>query len=264
MSLIVIKLGGSVVTHKDSPTPKPRIKIIKSLAKEILSISKRGYKIILIHGGGSYGHNLAKKYNLIQGLKEKKSYEGFIKTVQSMNKLNSIIIDLLEKVVLPAVSLPPHSFITQTNGKLNDFDTSVIRNILELGIIPVLYGDPVIDTKIGCSILSGDSIATYLAKKLNAKKVIFLTDVDGIFDSNPKINKNAELIPLVNNQNITNVLKNLTSHNNFDVSGEMKGKILSIKENLPNKNAVIANGLKSNILTEILTQNTAGTKIFLG
>lgn len=274
MSLLIIKLGGSVITYKqslllqskNSDIPKARTKNIKRLAKEILSLYKKGYKIILVHGGGSFGHNLAKKYNLSKGLKFEKSLIGLSKTVQSMNKLNYIIVDILEKTGLPTVSFPPHSFIIQNKGILEDFDTSTINKVVELGFIPVLYGDVVTDEKLGCSIISGDTITTYLGKKLNAKKVIFLTDVDGIFDSNPKINPNAKLIQKITNKNINRVLESLTPHNLHDVTGEMRGKILSIYKNLnKNTSVVIANGLNPKTLLESLghRHNPIGTKLDL-
>ena len=254
MSLIVIKLGGSVVTYKNNHTPKPRFKVIRNISKEILSLHKKGYKIILVHGGGSYGHNLAKKYNLTKGLKTENSHIGLVKTVQSMSKLNFIIVDILEKIGLPAISFPSHSFITQTNGNLNEFDPNIVKDVLNLGFIPVLYGDGVYDEKLGCSIISGDTIATYLAKKLNAKKVIFLSDVDGILDG-------TKLIPLVNNKNLNEVLKKIKIKNHKDITGEMKGKILSIKKSLPGKKVSIINGLVEGNLTKVILGKVAGTKI---
>lgn len=255
MSLIIIKLGGSVITYKDSHVPKPRIKIIERLAKEILSLHKKGYKIILVHGGGSFGHNLAKKYNLNKGLKSTKSLIGLTETVQSMSKLNSIVMNLLIRAGLPAVSLTPHSFITQTGGKFEDFDTKTLENILDHGFIPVLYGDGVIDKKLGCSIISGDTITTYLGKKLNAKKVIFLSEVDGILND-------TKIIPEVNNTNLKEVLKAIKRKNHEDVTGEMRGKLLSIKENLAGKDVSIINGLIDGNLTRELLVKCVGTSLF--
>lgn len=261
MSLIIIKLGGSVITYKNSRKPKPRIKVIKKLANEILSLHQKDYQIVLVHGGGSYGHNLAKKYDLVKGLITRKSIIGLAKTLQSMAKLNSIIMDTLERANLPTVSFAPHSFMTQNNGKLINFDTSIIENVSRSGFIPVLYGDGVIDEKLGCSIVSGDSIATYLAKKMEAKELIFLSDVDGIFDDNPLKNKAANLINSISNKNFKNVLKNINRHNHNDVTGEMKGKILSIKENLQGKRVLIVNGLIEGNLSKSAQGQTVGTVI---
>ena len=60
LSMIIIKLGGSVVTDKSKPMTA-RHDVIDRLSKEIASVP--GSKVI-IHGGGSFGHIKAKEYEL--------------------------------------------------------------------------------------------------------------------------------------------------------------------------------------------------------
>lgn len=259
--LIIIKLGGSVVTFKDSASPKIRLSTIKKLAKDIFNIQKTGYKLVIVHGAGSYGHPLAKKYNLTQGFIDKRSYAGFYKTILSMQNLNNLIIEEFHHAKISAVGLSPHGFIFQKNGRLLNFDISVIKNLVDYNLVPVLYGDLVLDTTLGCSILSGDVIIPYLAKKLKADKVIFLSDVDGIFDDDPKINPKAKLIPHVNNQNLKQVLAGIKSTSRDDVTGEMTGKILSISKNLKGIPIIIANGLKPWTALKALGQSPVGTKL---
>lgn len=259
--LIIIKLGGSVVTFKDSASPKIRLSTIKKLSKEIFSIQKMGYKLVIVHGAGSYGHPLAKKYKLTQGFINKNSCEGFYKTILSMKRLNNLIIEKLHQAKIQAVGLSPHGFIFQKNGRLLNFDISVIKNLLDYKLVPVLYGDAVLDTKIGCSILSGDVIIPYLAKKLKADKVIFLSDVDGIFDDDPKKNPQAKLIKKINNKNLKQVLSGIKSTGRDDVTGEMTGKILSISKNLKGIPIIIANGLKPGTALKALGQSPIGTKL---
>ena len=261
--LIIVKLGGSVVTFKDSPVPKARISAINRLSKEIFGVYKQGFKIILVHGAGSFGHPLAKKYNLTQGLKDETSCIGFTETALAMLQLNQIIIKSLQKIGLPAVSLPPHTFITQTNNRLDNFDTSIINNFVKKGFVPVLYGDPVIDKKIGCSILSGDVIIPYLAKKLKAEKIIFLTDVDGIFTDDPRKNPQAKLLKRIGNKNLQKVLAFLKSSGRDDVTGEMNGKILSLMNAGLRCPATVTNGLKPNNLIAAVLGKQVGTKLNL-
>ncbi|MBS7631517.1 amino acid kinase, partial [Candidatus Bathyarchaeota archaeon] len=64
MSLIILKLGGSVVTEKDKPVT-PNKENIKRLSREIAEAGEG--ELILIHGGGSYGHPVADEYNLSEG-----------------------------------------------------------------------------------------------------------------------------------------------------------------------------------------------------
>lgn len=259
--LIIIKLGGSIVTFKTSATPRARIPVIKQLAKEIYQIYGQGYKIILVHGAGSFGHPLAKKYNLTRGLINKDSQIGFALTAQAMTRLNDLIVKIMNNHNIPAVGLSPRSFITQTNGNFNPFSLSPIQDMLSKNLVPVLHGDPVLDKKLGCSILSGDVIISYLAKKLGAKKIIFLTDVDGIFDDDPKTNPKANFIPVVTNENLKQVLAGLKKGKRDDVTGEMAGKILELQKYLRNVNVVIANGLKENSLSKLIEPEIVYTKI---
>ena len=109
-------------------------------------------------------------------------------------------------------------------------DLSAIEGFIEIGIIPVLYGAPAYDKAQKCSILSGDQIAPYLAIKLNSKRIIHATDVDGVFTSDPKKNPDAELISEVNNKNISEVKDWLTGSTATDVTGGMFGKVSELLE----------------------------------
>lgn len=262
MKQVIIKLGGSVITYKGNTAPRARIKVIHRLAKEIKSIfNSKEYRLILVHGGGSFAHPLAKKYNLSKGMKTQDQKLGFSLTTQKMIDLNSIIVSSLLKNGVPAVGLPPRAFITQSSGELIPFDHSLIKSFSEQNIVPVIFGDAVLDEQWNCSIISGDAIVPYLAKKLKADKVIFLSDVDGIFDFDPKINSKAKLIPVINNKNLDIIFRGLTATGRDDVTGEMKGKIMSIKTNLTGLQVYIGNGLKKLVLERILKGQQAGTNL---
>ncbi|MBI2196015.1 isopentenyl phosphate kinase family protein [Candidatus Daviesbacteria bacterium] len=262
--LLIIKLGGSVITYKDSPTPKARLDTIKRLAKEIAQIYQQNkYQLILVHGAGSFGHPIAKKYNLHQGMKTKQQELAFSLMDQQMIELNSIIIQALLKNNLPAISLPPRSFVQQSAGKFAGFDSQIIKNCLDQNQIPVLFGDGVLDDKWGCSIISGDTIVSYLAQKLHTHQVIFLSDVDGIYTSDPKTDQTAKLIPEISNKNFNKVIKGLTPTKRHDVTGEMQGKIISLQRGLKDVPVAIVNGLKAKTLQQVLMQASTGTKLLL-
>lgn len=261
--LLVIKLGGAVVTFKDSQIPKARISTIKRLAKEIKQISDQGYQIILVHGAGSFAHGLVKKYGIDKGMQTKQQREAFKLTQKRMLQLNKIIMDNLTQAGLASVSLPPHTFVTQNKGNLYKFNPKRVKKYLDKNEIPVLFGDMVSDKSWGCSVLSGDTIVCYLGKKFKADKVIFLSDVDGIFDADPKKNPQAKLILEITSENINQVLKYLSPTKRDDVTGEMQGKIQEIKEWLSSVTVLIANGLKPGSLLKALGQYRVGTKLHL-
>jgi isopentenyl phosphate kinase len=65
-NLTIIKIGGSVATFKEKIKPIFREKIVSQLAKEFSDYrdSHKKESFILVHGAGSFGHPLAKKYDL--------------------------------------------------------------------------------------------------------------------------------------------------------------------------------------------------------
>lgn len=260
--LLVIKLGGAVITYKDSPAPKARIATIKRLASELKTVAQN-HKIVLVHGAGSFAHQMVKKSGIDKGMKTRQQKRAFSQTITSILKLNSIIMQQLIKAKLPVITFPVHTFVTQLAGNLQNMDLKEISRSLNNNQIPVLFGDMVLDDKWGCSVLSGDRIVTYIANKLKADQVIFLTDVDGIYDKDPKKNPKAKLISEINNQNLNQVLKGLTPRNESDVTGEMKGKITAIQQLLKGVPVVLMNGLKSGFLVQASKQDLVGTRLFL-
>lgn len=265
--LVIIKLGGSVITYKDSQTPRARDSVIKRLAREVGEVLNKDYKLVIVHGAGSFGHPLAKKHQLHKGMRTDEQKAGYSQTVANMLELNRIIVRELIENGVRAVSLPPHAFTMQSAGKFKGFDCAVIEGYLRLGFVPVLFGDGVLDAKWGCSILSGDVIVPYLAKKLKTRRVVFLSDVDGIFESDPKVNKKAKRIEEITNRNLKQVLRILGNSagrgNRADVTGEMRGKVLSIKEQLSGVEVCITNGLRKGRLIGVVLGESFGTRIRL-
>lgn len=259
--MLIIKLGGSVITQKESATPKARLKTINRLAKEIAQLWHQDHKIILVHGAGSFGHPLAKKYELHKGMKTIEQKVGFGLTTQSMLALNALLMDILLRRGVPAVSIPPHTLVMQSEGKLKTLNYEILELYLGQDQVPVLFGDGVLDDKWGCSILSGDTVVPYLAQRLKAQKVIFLSDVDGIFDMDPKKNPSAKLIPEITTQNLEQILQGVTSGDRTDVTGEMQGKILAIKEHLSGIEVIVTNGLKRGSLVKAAQGEKIGTKL---
>lgn len=262
--LVIIKLGGSIITNKDINVATPNLKIINSLVLQIKRIHfTEEYNIVLVHGAGSYGHPIVKKYNLQNGLYTDSQKLAFAKAEILLAELTQIITDKLTASKCPAVSIAPHSFLIQKAKKLVDIRTDIVCGFLERSMIPVLFGDIVLDNKIGCSIISGDVIVSSLAKKLKPDKVIFLSDVDGVYEENPKLNKYTKQIQQINEKNVISVIKRLSIFNTNDVTGEMAGKIQAIKSDLKRIHVVITSGLIPNRLMDtVLKRKLVGTELF--
>ncbi len=266
-NLFILKLGGSAITYKNKKNSEPNLKVIINAAKEIKqAMEENNFKLIVVHGAGPYGHKFVSDFGIADGLKNEKDVEGFVRTHHSMEDLNKIISDAFKDAGLLGFPIQPSACIIQKNKKIISFDLKIIKALLEINkdIIPILYGDMVIDRELQASVVSGDAIISYLAKELKVDKVFFGADVEGIFDADPKKQKNAELIPEINKDNVETILRNVSGSNEIDVTGGMKGKLLEIREILKDVEIIVFNITKDKCIYNALSgKPITGTKIKL-
>lgn len=259
MRVLVIKLGGSAITDK-SEDFSLRGKTIKRIAEELSSIED---KFILVHGGGSFGHPVASKYEISKGYHEKKQLLGFSKTHNVMEKLNQEVVDALIGAGIPAVPVQTSSCSIVKDGEIVSMNLEIIKGFLDLGMVPVLYGDSVLDREKDMTILSGDQILTYLADEFNAEQVLVGMDTEGIFTKDPKINEDAELIPKITPESWENISNLVEFSSGKDVTGGIKNKI-EVLIGLAEKgieSQIINIQNPENIGKAIRTDKKVGTKI---
>ncbi|MCL2114767.1 MAG: isopentenyl phosphate kinase [Methanobrevibacter sp.] len=274
--MIILKLGGSVLTKKDSHNAEVNYKNLNRIANEIHNFflakgsnSDIANELIIVHGAGSFGHPPAQKYQIGKSFKREEYPEkriGFSETQNSVKRLNSIICECLLSKKIPCVSIQPSSFITTDNKRINSFNLDLIAKYLDEGFVPVIYGDVVLDAQLKIAVLSGDQILQYIAKNLKSRKIneiILGTDVDGVFTKNPKKHNDAKLIRRVSSLEDIEVLESTT---NIDVTGGMIGKIkellklanLGIESRIinANKEGLIANALlNKKVECSLITKN---------
>ncbi|WP_455369780.1 isopentenyl phosphate kinase [[Eubacterium] cellulosolvens] len=220
MELIILKLGGSIITEKNG-APSFKERLFDKIAKELSNLE---VNMLLVHGAGSYGHPIAKQYSINKGYINSNQLKGVTETKRSMFSLTLKIMDSLIKHNLPIVPFLSSSCMVAKSGRLVDVDLIPFKILLDIGMVPLCSGDVIADKKTRFTIISGDQIAVHLAKKLGANRVIFGCDVDGIFDSDPKINPTAKLIEIITLDDLKNMTfrgESLTT----DVTGGMSGKI---------------------------------------
>lgn len=260
--MILLKLGGSLISDKAKKFSVRR-GVLERAAVEIKASVKED--LIIVHGGGSFGHPIASEYELHKGLKKKSQIKGVVLARRAMNELSSWVVDALARRGIPAVSLQPSANIICRGGRIKHINVQVIKNFLKLGITPVLCGDVVMDEEQGFCILSGDQVISYLSQIFKPDKIILAADVDGIFDKNPRKFSGAELIEEINPANLEKVLQRLEAPTN-DITGGIKGKLLELVA-LANKGfeAQVINALKPGRLKKaLLGEQVIGTKIKKG
>ncbi len=216
--MILIKLGGSVITDK-SEYRKFDEEQTSRLCKEMASSGKN---VMVVHGAGSFGHVIAKKYSLQKGLEDFSQIPAVVQVQYDVRELSQYVVKELMKAGLPAVSVPPGSCFVMDNGRLIADNDETIKALAHIGIMPVLFGDVVADRSKGFGICSGDQAMEVLAKIFKPDKIVFISDVDGLFTADPKSDKDAKLIEDVTNENLGSISSELAV---ADVTGGIRGKI---------------------------------------
>ena len=221
----ILKLGGSVITVKVKAST-PNTQAIRRLSKEISRCSCRS--MIIVHGGGSFGHFLASKYKIKEGYTSPEQLFGFSKTRQNMVALNKLIVGALIMNKVPAASVQPSACFFTEEGRISYASLKPITGFLKLKLVPVLYGDAVLDTNLGFTILSGDQIASNLAIALKSERIILGVDVDGLYTSDPKLDREAKFIEKISLQELKKMLAKIGGTRTTDVTGGMLGKMVEM------------------------------------
>jgi isopentenyl phosphate kinase len=218
----VLKLGGSVITDKKKSLT-PNLEAIERLADEIAQAKVSS--LILVHGGGSFGHPIAKKYNLTEGYVDPSQVIGFSETHRALTKLNILVMESLIKHNINAVVVQPSSFVVTNGGRIQSMELKPLKKMLSIGLTPVLYGDAVLDSEKGFAILSGDQLVSSLAINFGASRIIMGADVDGIYTADPKSYSSAKLIQQVKLEELKAQKHEIKEAKTTDVTGGMLGKI---------------------------------------
>ena len=252
---IVIKCGGRVLLDPD---------LFNNFVNDVAILKKLGLTPIVVHGGGSRIKKKLDELNIstkfIMGLRV--TDKNVIKVVESvMIEFNKEIVSALEKKSCKAksINVKENNIISvkQKNealgfvGKPTKVDKVLLEKILKENFIPVI--SPIgLDEKKQTYNINGDTAAGALAKSLKSRRLLLMTDVEGVYDKNKKLI--SEITPIEAEKLI---------YNNT-VSEGMIPKIRTCINALDDgvKGVVIIDGRKSHsILFELFSDQGSGTLI---
>ena len=248
--MILIKLGGSVITEKLKEYVF-REDVVRQLVGEISEYySSQKEPIILVHGGGSFGHPGAKKYGLNTD-NPRDIAKGTAEVQYEMRRLNQLFMKILLDNELWGVSIPGGVVSTYDDRKLIELRTDIFETLMDLETIPVTFGDVALDRTKGVTICSGDDLMMGLAHLAN--KAIFVTDIDGIIKDDEVMETFTEdMLPLTP----------LDRKKTTDVTGGMEGKVKKMIKMSSLCQTFVVNGLIEGRLTKLLMdEKTTGTEV---
>ena len=254
---VVVKCGGSVLVDQN---------LFRNFINDISILNKLGFIPIIIHGGGKRISNKLNeagiKSNFINGLRV--TDEKSISIVEEvLINFNKEITEALKKNNCDSQGITSKQnniiMVEQENeglgfvGSPKEINQSIIEQIVSEKKVPVI-------APLGLDIdnqvfnINADTAAGAIAKKLNARRLIIMSDVEGVLDNDKK------LISEINTNKINELIRNKT------ITGGMIPKInncLDVASNGVKGVCIIDGRLNHSILFELLSDKGSGTLIRL-
>jgi len=257
--VILIKIGGSLITDKKREF-WVRKGVLNRICREIGELVEGGHKIVLGHGSGSFGHVPAKKYKMHLGFVSKQSGWGLVKTAAAARELNGIVVEALIKAGVGAVAVSPLSMMTAKNGELKSINVKSVEEILKWDLLPVVYGDVILDSERGCTIFSTEKALRYLGLGLKKRglvigKVIHVGRARGFLVK-------GKVIPEITTNVFGKLKGEVFETNGVDVTGGMMHKVeealVLAKKGVE---SLIVGGEKGNLTSAVLGNGFVGTRV---
>lgn len=222
---VFLKLGGSVLTDKTRPKT-PRMGVIMELASQISeAIAGSHLELLLGHGSGSFGHWAAHEFEPLKR-KNPQLYAAKVHAVAA--ELNHIVVSALVDAGVKAIHYPPSAVVFARDDVPSRLCLGALTEMLEHGFVPVTYGDAVPDGVRGGTIFSTERVFLTLNPVLKPRRILLVSDVNGVYTADPHIDPNAEHIPEITPDNFSEVRAALGGARGFDVTGGMLGKVESM------------------------------------
>ena len=217
--LLVVKIGSSILIENNCVN----IEKLNELLTDIQTLKKLNINIVLVVSGSVA---LGKEYLKISPQKKNSVPEKQALASCGQSLLMKNFIDSFNKYKLKVAQILLTSNDTEhRESSINARDTITI--LLNSNVVPIINEN---DTVSNEEIKFGDNdrLAARVAQILNADQLILLSDVDGLYDKNPKLFKNAKLIKIVENID-DRLIENLSNETNELGSGGMKTKVQAAK-----------------------------------
>jgi glutamate 5-kinase len=248
---VVIKVGSAVLTNIDEGLDQGRI---NALAADISSIAEQGREVILVSSGaiaaGLAKLGLKKKKNMPLSLKQAAAALGQSGLMWAYEKTFAAHGRKVAQVLLTREDLSNRTrFLNARN---------TLQTLLDYGVIPIINENDTVavdEIKFG----DNDNLSGMVAHLADADLLVILSDIDGLYTADPRIDPRAELIPLV--EKITADVERGAGDARTGIgTGGMRSKIMTAKKvgaiGVP---MAIVNGKKSGILTALFEGREAGT-----
>jgi isopentenyl phosphate kinase len=256
----IVKLGGSVITSATFPDYF-NYQNTSRLAEE-LSDSRKG--TILVHGTGFVGKPPAIKYGYWRnGSISKDKLLLALRIKNNIRHLNQRVVTTFISASIPVLPFEIIPFFSETMNDLRNSDSyELLTNAIKNGLVPLFFGDIMPLSDGSFQVFSSDSIVHILGMTMRPDKIIFLTDVDGIYTNANAANDDFEskILETLSPRTLKFIQASETDVN--DVSGGMLRKAeLALEISSYCNSCFIASGLVPGTLVKLLRGIPVGTQV---
>jgi len=249
---IVIKLGSSTLAHK---TGKLNIRRMQNLVRVIADLQNSGREIIIV-SSGSVALGTGKL-----GLREKPKDTPTRQAVAAIGQceLMHMYDNMFEKYSITIAQILLTKTIIEKPDRQKNVENTIER-LIEMGVIPIVNeNDTVAIDEIELEIGENDSLAAMVASISKADLLVILSDIDGLYTSDPHINPDAQAIHTVDK--ITDYIKKIAGGAGSSLgTGGMSTKINAAKiATDAGIDMIIMNGRNPDDLYDLFEDKEIGT-----
>lgn len=241
--MIVVKLGGSVITEKDSVEALDEA----ALDRAIGILAGVDEQLVVVHGAGSFGHHYADQHGVSRTAGSRDAVAAY-DIHAAMRRLNAAVVSRLHGEEVPALPVHPLSVGARSPAGKLTFPVNAVRTLLGEGFVPVLHGDVISQDGAGVTILSGDEVLVELSRQLSVSRIGVCTGVPGVLDEEGRVISRIGAF--------SEVADVLGASDATDVTGGMAAKVNALLEAEPAAWIFDLDGL-----SEFLDGGSPGTRI---
>lgn len=179
------------------------------------------FRLIVGHGSGSFGHVAARRFGIADGIRSADQLAGIPLTQQRAAALHRLIVEALSDAGALPYSIAPSSCLVSAGGRPASFAAEPLLLAFERGLLPVLYGDVVLDRERGISIASTEQVLETVARALldrgwTIRRALWVGETDGLYDGQ------GRTIPRVSAADFEKAARAIGAPTGTDVTGGMR------------------------------------------